>query len=69
MAGHNDPHQVFTGRFYIQLTLQTDALEIGETRVAPYDVAIDEHNTFQPDMLFVSSERRMGTVLPGRRIW
>ena len=58
MAGPNDPHQVFTGRFYIQLTLQTDALDIGETRVAPYDVAIDEHNTFQPDVLFVSNERR-----------
>ena len=58
MAGPNDPHQVFAGRFYIQLTLQTDALEIGETRVAPYDVAIDEHNTFQPDVLFVSNERR-----------
>ena len=58
MAGPNDPHQVFTGRFYIQLTLQTDALGIGETRVAPYDVAIDEHNTFQPDVLFVSNERR-----------
>ncbi len=57
MAGPNDPHQVFTGRFYIQLTLQTDALEIGETRVAPYDVAIDEYNTFQPDLLFVSNER------------
>ena len=50
-------NQVFTGRFYIQLTLQTDALDIGETRVAPYDVAIDEHNTFQPDVLFVSNER------------
>jgi Uma2 family endonuclease len=58
MAGPNDPHQVFTGRFYIQLTLQTDALDIGETRVAPYDVVIDEHNTFQPDVLFVSNERR-----------
>ncbi len=58
MAGPNDPHQVFTGRFYIQLTLQTDELGIGETRVAPYDIAIDEHNTFQPDVLFVSNERR-----------
>ena len=57
MAGPNDPHQVFTGRFYIQLTLQTDELDIGETRVSPYDVAIDEHNTFQPDLLFVSKDR------------
>ena len=58
MAGPNDPHQIFTGRFYMQLTSQTDALDIGETRIAPYDVAIDEHNTFQPDVLFVSHERR-----------
>lgn len=58
MAGPNDPHQTFTGRFYMQLTLQTDALNIGETRISPYDVAIDEHNTFQPDVLFVSNERR-----------
>ena len=57
MAGPNDAHQVFTGRFYMQLTLQTDALDIGETRISPYDVAIDEHNTFQPDVLFVSNER------------
>ena len=58
MAGPNDTHQVFTGRFYMQLTLLTDALDIGETRISPYDVAIDEHNTFQPDVLFVSNERR-----------
>ncbi len=58
MAGASHAHQVFTGRFYMQLTLQTDALGIGETIIAPFDVAIDEHNTFQPDALFVSSERR-----------
>ena len=58
MAGPNDPHQVFIGQLYIQATLQTDQLGIGETRISPYDVAIDEHNTFQPDMLFVSNERR-----------
>ena len=58
MAGASDAHQVFTGRFYMQLTLQTDALDIGETRIAPYDVAIDEHNTFQPDLLFVSNGRQ-----------
>ncbi len=58
MAGANDAHQVFTGRFYMQLTLQADALGIGETRLPPFDVYIDEHNTFQPDLLFVSGERR-----------
>ena len=58
MAGPNHPHQVFTGRLYIQLTLQTDQLGIGEVHISPYDVAIDEHNTFQPDLLFVSHARR-----------
>lgn len=58
MAGPNDPHQVFIGDFYIEATIQVRALGIGETRISPYDAAIDEHNTFQPDMLFVSNDRR-----------
>ncbi|MCE2502212.1 MAG: Uma2 family endonuclease, partial [Dehalococcoidia bacterium] len=58
MAGPNDPHQVFIGNFYIEATIQVRALGIVETRISPYDVAIDEHNTFQPDMLFISNERR-----------
>ena len=57
MAGASRAHQGFTGRFYMQLTLQTDGLGIGETAISPLDVAIDEHNTFQPDVLFVSNER------------
>ena len=35
-----------------------DALGIGEVVTAPYDVHIDEFNTYQPDLLFVSNERR-----------
>ena len=58
MAGPNDPHQVFIGDLYIETTIQVRALGIGETRISPYDAAIDEHNIFQPDMLFVSNERR-----------
>lgn len=58
MAAPHHPHQVFAGRFYIALSLQADALGIGEVLIAPYDVAIDEFNTYQPDVLFVSNERR-----------
>ena len=58
MAGPNDPHQVFIGDLFIEATIQVRSLGIGETRISPYDAAIDEHNTFQPDMLFVSNERR-----------
>ena len=58
MAGASRAHQDFTGRFYMQLTPQADDLGIGETAISPLDVAIDEHNTFQPDVLFVSNERQ-----------
>ena len=58
MAGPSEPHQVFTGQLYIRLTLQVEQLGIGETRISPYDVAVDAANTFQPDLLFVSNARR-----------
>ena len=58
MAGPNDAHQVFTGDLFVEVRTQTRALNIGEARIAPFDVAIDEHNTFQPDLLFVSNARR-----------
>ena len=58
MAGANDAHQVFVGELYIEVRTQTRALGIGETRIPPFDVYIDEHNTFQPDLMFVSAERR-----------
>ena len=58
MAGANDPHQVLTGELYIEVRTQTRALGLGETRIAPFDVYVDEHNTFQPDLLFVSGDRR-----------
>ena len=58
MAGPNDAHQVFTGDLFVEVRTQTRSLNIGEARIAPFDVAIDEHNTFQPDLLFVSHARR-----------
>ena len=58
MAGPNDPHQVFIGELYFVARSQIGARGAFEIRISPFDVAIDEHNTFQPDLLFVSSERR-----------
>ena len=58
MAGANNPHQVLIGELYIEVRTQTRALGLGETRIAPFDVYVDEHNTFQPDLLFVSGDRR-----------
>ena len=58
MSGASDSHQVFALRCGSALLIQTDDLGIGEVRIAPYDVHIDEFNTYQPDLLFVSNERR-----------
>ena len=58
MSGASDSHQVFALRCGSALLIQTDDLGIGEVRIAPYDVHIDEFNTYQPDLLFVSNGRR-----------
>jgi Uma2 family endonuclease len=58
MAGPNDPHQIFIAELYFAARSQIGAPGAFEIRISPFDVAIDEHNTFQPDLLFASSERR-----------
>jgi len=58
MAGASRAHQVFIGELYIEVRTQTRALGLGETYLPPFDVYIDEHNTFQPDLMFVPSEQR-----------
>ena len=57
MAGPNDAHQAFIGELYYALRSQIGP-DAGILRLAPFDVALDEHNTFQPDLLFVSYARR-----------
>ena len=58
MAGANQPHQVFIGELHFAARLQIGSPGAFEIRLPPFDVYIDEHNTFQPDLLFVSAERR-----------
>ncbi len=58
MSGASDAHQVFLMWLCHGLLLQVDDLAIGEIRIPPYDVHIDEFNTYQPDLLFVSNTRR-----------
>ncbi len=58
MSGASDPHQVFLMWLCSGMLLQVDALGIGEIRIPPYDVHIDRFNTYQPDLLYVSNERR-----------
>lgn len=58
MAGPNDPHQIFIAELYFAARSQIGARGAFEIRISPFDAAIDEHNTFQPDLLFVDSDRR-----------
>ncbi len=58
MAGASYAHQTFLVQLLIQLAMQVDSSGIGEVLVAPYDVHVDLFNTYQPDLLFVSSARR-----------
>ena len=58
MAGANQPHQVFIGELHFTARLQIGSPGAFEIRLPPFDVYIDEHNTFQPDLLFVSAERQ-----------
>ena len=51
-------HQVFLFQLFLPLGTQVNALGIGEILGAPYDVHLDEFNTYQPDLLFVSNARR-----------
>ncbi len=58
MSGATLSHQVFLYQLFLPLGTQVNALGLGEIFGPPYDVHIDEFNTYQPDLLFVSNERR-----------
>ncbi len=57
MAGASVPHQEFIGELYFALRSRIGP-DTGAIFVAPLDVAMDEQNTFQPDLLFISNNRR-----------
>ena len=58
MSGAILAHQMFLMQMSIPVVTQANALGIGEVLPPPYDVHIDEHNTYQPDLIFVSNARR-----------
>ena len=51
-------HQIFLVHLSANLVVQVVPLGIGEIVIAPCDVHIDDFNTYQPDLLFVSNARR-----------
>lgn len=53
-----DQHQLLVDEIYPELSLFVKRRKIGATRVAPYDIYFDSENIFQPDIIFISNERK-----------
>ncbi len=51
-----DIHQKIVGTLFNQLMNFVEKNKLGEVRVAPYDVHLDEQNVYQPDILFIAKE-------------
>ena len=50
-------HQTVAGNFFAILRLFVNANRLGRVWIAPFDVALSEHDVVQPDILFVSNQR------------
>jgi Uma2 family endonuclease len=51
-------HQALVGRIYALLLRFLETNPLGEVFVAPLDVFLGEINVFQPDVIYVSNQRR-----------
>jgi Uma2 family endonuclease len=54
----NDKHQVVSLQLATALNQFVRQFRLGSVRCAPFDVVFPDHEVFQPDILFVSNERR-----------
>lgn len=50
-----DTHQKVLGKIFTKLSLFVEEKNLGELRIAPYDVHFDEENIFQPDIVFIAN--------------
>lgn len=53
-----DRHQKILGNLHFEFRLYLRENALGQVRFAPLDVKFDKENIFQPDLLFVSNERK-----------
>ena len=51
-------HQAFVGRIYSLLLRFLEKKPLGEVFVAPLDVFLGDINVYQPDVIFISNQRR-----------
>ena len=60
-------HQEISGRLYEKLLVWVRGQGLGVVYYAPMDVVLSEHNVVQPDLLYVSRERR--GIIKEANIW
>lgn len=53
-----DRHQLIISEIFPHFAIHIKNRKIGTTRVAPYDVYLDKENAYQPDIIFISNERK-----------
>lgn len=53
-----DAHQELVVEIYPELSAFIKKTKIGTMRISPYDVYFDNENVFQPDIIFISNERK-----------
>lgn len=53
-----DIHQKVLGNLHFEFRLFLRENPLGEVRFAPLDVKFDKNNIFQPDLLFISNQRK-----------
>lgn len=58
MSAPNDPHQLIHKNLIFLFELHMRQSKVGIIRNAPYDVEFNEENVFQPDLIFLSNEKR-----------
>ena len=51
-----DNHQKVLNRINFLILKYLESNPIGELRIAPYDVHLDDENVFQPDIIFIKNE-------------
>ncbi len=51
-----DIHQLVLGDIFVEITMYAKKNNLGQTRVAPYDVFLSTRNVFQPDICFIANE-------------
>ncbi|MBI4567166.1 MAG: Uma2 family endonuclease [Planctomycetes bacterium] len=59
----NEGHQSAVGVLYGSAAYHVRKKRLGKVYVAPFDVVLSEHDTVQPDVIFVSNARR-GIITP-----